>query len=151
MSLLATIDTDLNESMRQRHAERTGTLRMLKTALKNKSIADRVPMEEMTDEQVVGVVRQEAKKRRESIDAFTSGGRSELAAKEQNELLILQAYLPPSMSSEEIAKIIDEIARTLQLAKPINLGQLMGPVMKAIAGRADGQIVREQVQKYIAT
>ena len=150
MQLVERIEHDLLESLKAHEQERVGALRMLKNALKNFAISKREPLEKLTDEQVVGVVRQEAKRRKESITAFTGGGRSDLADKEKAELTILEAYLPAAMPVEELAKFIDEVVAEKKLTPPYQFGMLMGPVVKKVAGRADGQLVKAAVEAFIA-
>lgn len=122
---------------------------MLKTSLKNFAIAKRTPEPSLTDEQVVGVIRQEAKKRKESIVAFTNGGRSDLADKERRELGILEAYLPANMSGDELRAIILTVVEEEKLSTPFQFGRLMGLVVKKVAGRADGETVKQAVQSFV--
>lgn len=138
-------------SLRERQQEKTAVLRMLKTSLKNFAIAKRISEPSLTDEQVVGVIRQEAKKRKESIAAFTSGGRVDLADKEQRELAVLEAYLPANMSADELRAIILTVVEEEKLSAPFQFGRLMGLVVKKVAGRADGETVKISVQSFIDT
>jgi len=149
--LIKTIDQDLITSLRDRQREKTAVLRMLKTGLKNFSIAKKIPEAELTDEQVVGIIRQEAKKRKESVAAFTNGGRKDLADKEAGELTVLESYLPPSLSSDEIEKYIKEVITEKNLAAPYQFGVLMGQVMKKVSGRADGDTVKHAVEAFITS
>lgn len=149
MELFQSIERDLLTSLRERQQEKTAVLRMLKTALKNFTIAKRMPESSLTDEQVVGVVRQEVKKRKESIAAFMSGGRGELADKERREMEMLEAYVPPGMSVEELSGIITSVVSGENLSPPYQFGRLMGLVVKKVAGRADGETVKQAVQAFV--
>lgn len=149
-SLIQTIENDLRESLRARDEVRTATLRMLKNNLKNTSIARRVAETEFKDSDVIAVVRQELKKRKESIEAFEKGGRPELADKEKAELVILQSYVPASISNEEIRAVISDLVMEKKLTPPYQFGALMGQVVKKIEGRAEGQAVKKAVEEFIA-
>jgi hypothetical protein len=149
MELIKRIDQDLLASLRERQSVRTAVLRMLKSGLKNFAIAKRVPDTSLTDEQTVGVIRQEVKKRKESIEAFLAGGRAELADKERTEQAILESYLPPSLSPQDLKKVIDGVIADEKLTLPIQFGRLMGLVVKKVAGRTDGDTVKTAVQLYL--
>ncbi len=150
MTLVQNIEQDLMESQRAKQHSTTAVLRLMKNALKNAAIEKRVAFEELTDEQAIAVLRSEVKKRKESIEAFTKGSRPELARQEQEELTLIQSYLPALMPAEEIRKIVAEVVTEQKLAAPYQFGSLMGAVVKKIAGRADGAAVKEAVQQFIA-
>ena len=117
---------------------------MLKTALKNAEIAAKGPL---SDDDAMKILNTQAKQRKDAIEQFTKGGRSDLAEKEKAELEILEAYLPEKMGEEEIrvivAKKIDEVGGDL------NFGKLMGMVMKDVDQGADGQLVRKVLTEEI--
>lgn len=138
-------------SLRERQKEKTAVLRMLKTSLKNFAIAKRIPESSLTDEQVLGVVRQEVKKRKESIAAFTSGARTDLADKERRELGMLGVYLPPAMSDAELRALIASVVEEEKLSAPFQFGRLMGLVVKKASGRADGELIKQAVQSFVNT
>ena len=149
MTLLETIASDLLQSLRSKDTKRVATLRLLKNNVKNTAIAKRVPEDKLSTEEVIAVIRQEVKKRKESIEAFTAGGRPELADKERAELVILESYLPPALNTEALQQIIHEVIAVDGLQQPYNFGRLMGSVVKKVAGRAEGAAVREAVQKIV--
>src|ERR1700756_5534452 len=101
MTLQQRVDSDLKDAMRAKDATKLGVLRMLKSALKYTAIAKSGAEAELSDGEAVQVIRKQAKQRQDSIESFEKGGRAELAAKENEELSILQSYLPQAMSSEE--------------------------------------------------
>lgn len=150
MTLVQKLEQDLIEAQRAKQHERTAVLRLMKNALKNAAIEKRVELGAMTDEQSVAVLRTEVKKRKESIAAFTSGSRPELAEAEQKELQLIEQYLPALMPVEAIQKIIAEVVAEQQLTPPYQFGSLMGAVVKKVAGKADGAVVKEAVQQFIA-
>lgn len=150
MSLVQTIAEDLQDSLLKKQSARTAVLRLLRNGLKNKAIEEKLSETDLSDEQVVAVLRQEAKKHKESIEAFRSGGRSELVDKEKAELNVIESYLPTSMSAEDIDKIIEVVITEEQLEEPYQFGRLMGLVVKKVAGRADGGFIKEQVEKFVS-
>src|SRR5260370_3061889 len=108
------VDSELKEAMRAKDTRKLGVLRMLKSALKYAAIAKSGAEAELSDAEAAQVVRKQVKQRQDSIESFEKGGRAELAAKEKEELSILNAYLPQAMSSDELAKVVREtIAETV--------------------------------------
>jgi uncharacterized protein len=95
------------------------------------------------------VIRKQAKQRQDSIESFEKGGRSELAAKENEELSILQSYLPQAMSSEELAKVVRETIAELGATSKAQMGPVMKALQAKVAGRADGKTLSQEVQKQL--
>ena len=147
MKLEAQIGQDLAASVKVRDERKVAALRLLKSGLKNAAIALRQP--QLDDSQVVQVLRRELKKRREAAESFRAGQRPELASKEEAEAAILQTYLPVQLTTGQINQFIDAVITEQKLPAPYNFGQLMSAVMKKVAGQADGQAVRELVQKRV--
>src|SRR5881227_3901575 len=106
MTLQQSVDSDLKEAMRAKDTRNLGVLRMLKSALKYAAIAKSGAEAELSDAEAAQVVRKQVKQRQDSIESFEKGGRAELAAKEKEELAILNSYLPQAMSSDEVSKIV---------------------------------------------
>src|SRR5213595_1325351 len=111
MTLFQRIDSDLKDAMRAKDAAKLGVLRMLKSALKYSAIEKSDPTGQLDDAEAVQVIRKQVKQRQDSIESFEKGGRPELAAKEKNELTILQAYLPQQLAADELKKIVGETIR----------------------------------------
>ena len=133
MTLLEKISVELKASMLARDADRTGALRMLKSAVGYTQIEKKT--ESLSDADVLVVVQKEAKRRRDSIEEFDKGGRPELAAKERAELKVLEAFLPTPLTPEELETLVRAaIAETGATGK-----KEMGVVMKAAQARADGR------------
>ncbi|PYK20751.1 MAG: glutamyl-tRNA amidotransferase [Verrucomicrobia bacterium] len=150
MTLQERVDSDLKEAMRAKDATKLGVLRMLKSALKYAAIAKSGAEAELSDAEVVQVIRKQAKQRHDSIESFEEGGRTELAEKEKEELAILNSYLPQAISADELTEVVQQtIAETGATSK----GQ-MGIVMKAlqakVGGRADGKTLSAEVQKQLS-
>jgi uncharacterized protein YqeY len=142
---------DLTTSMKARDTERSGTLRMLMTAIGNAEVAgkDRV---ELNDEQVLAVLTTEAKKRREAAVAFDEGGRTEMADKERSELEVIVTYLPEQLTNEEIAEIVTKaVEQTGAAGEGMKaMGKVMGIVSPQVKGRADGGAVAAEVRRQLA-
>ena len=150
MTIHETIKTQIPEALKARDAVRLRTLRSLVTAMTNEVVAKkRMPSEFLTDEEALAVIKRSSNQRKDSIEQFTKGGRPELAVPEQEELTILESYLPTQLSSEEIEAIVKNKISELGVTDKSAMGSLMGAVMKEIAGRADGTIVKVVIEKQL--
>jgi len=147
MTIFERVMADMTASQKAGAKDKLAALRLIVNSLKNEAKDLRQP--DLTDEQAVKVLQREVKKRREAIEAFQAGGRSELAAQEQLELGLISPYLPEQLDEAGIGQLIDQVIKEQVLQTPYDFGRLMGVVMKALAGRADGQLVRQLVQKKI--
>jgi uncharacterized protein len=138
MSLKERITDDMKGAMRARDAERLGTIRLLTAAMKQKEVDERI---ELDDAAVVGIVDKLIKQRKDSVEAFQKAGRQDLADKEAAEIVVLQAYLPARLSSEEIAAEVKAIVAEVGAKGPGDMGKVMGTVKARLAGKADmGQV-----------
>jgi uncharacterized protein len=155
MSLVEKIHQDMVSAMKQRSVDRLSTLRMVKSALKNKEIEQRSPV---TDAQALQVLTTLIKQRRDSIEQFTKGNRPELAEKEAAEIVVIEEYMPKAAGDDELRQLV-----TLTLAELRSQGTQLGPkdmgtVMKAVQARiqstglrADGRVVSDIVKSALAT
>lgn len=145
----STLRADLHSSMREYDKVRSETLRMALTAITNEEVSG-VTARELSDDEVLKVVAKEAKKRRESATAYNEAKRPDLAAKEESELAILEAYLPAQLSDAELEVLV---AKALSETGATGMSQ-MGLVMKAanalVAGRADGGRIAAIVKSALA-
>lgn len=150
-TLKARIRTDLTAAMKARDELRSSTLRMVLSAITNAEVAGKVA-KELTDEEIVGVLSTESKKRREAAVAFEEGGRSESAAKERAEAEVITEYLPAQLTPEEIAGIVSEAVASLGVAGEGNkaMGKVMGVVQPQVKGKADGAAVAAEVRRQLA-
>ncbi|RFC45326.1 MAG: hypothetical protein DVB28_000629 [Verrucomicrobia bacterium] len=133
------IDGDIKEAMKARQATRLGVLRMLKSALKNAAIEQGGAEVRLDEAAAQAVLRKEAKKRQDSIEGFTKGGRQELADKEQEELAVLGDYLPRQLSSEELDALVSGVILELGATSKAQMGVVMKAATEKAAGRADGR------------
>ena len=142
--------TDLTAAIKGRDELRAGTLRMVLTAITNAEVAGKAHRE-LTDDDIVGVLSTEAKKRREAATAFDAGGRGELAAKERAEAAVIADYLPAQLTDEEIHALVAEAITRAGAAGqgPKAMGRVMGLVQPQVKGRADGAAVAAEVRRQL--
>ena len=151
IDLKSRLQSDLTEAIRSRDEVRSSTLRMALTAVRSEEVAG-TSARTLSDEEVVGVLAKEAKKRREAVEAYTGAGRQELADREGAELTVLEGYLPAQLSDEEIAQIVAEAVAQVRAAGgegPKALGQVMKVVQPRTKGRADGGRVAAEVRRQL--
>ena len=149
MKIQERVDSDLKESMRAKNASKVGVLRMLKSALKYAAIAKSGSDAELSDAEAAQVIRKQAKQRQDSIESFEKGGRAELAAKEKEELSILNAYLPKAMSPDELAALVRQTIAEVGATSKAQMGAVMKTLQARVAGRADGKTLSQEVQRQL--
>jgi uncharacterized protein len=140
------IRADLTESMKARTAERTSTLRMLQSALKNEQIN---VGHELSDEEAMAIIRKGIKQRLDSVEQFTKGNRPELAAKEQVEMDILKAYMPPELTDAELESGLREIVASTGAQSKKDMGRVMKEATARYKGRAEGKKIQEMVSRLL--
>ncbi|MBI2582684.1 GatB/YqeY domain-containing protein [Candidatus Azambacteria bacterium] len=152
MTLAERLAEDLKEALKQGEERRTSTLRLLSSAVHNKELEKRArsgKAEVLSDEELLEVIRSEAKKRREAEEAFRNGGREDLAEKEAAEREILKSYLPAELSEEEVKRRIEGVIRRLGASSKADMGRVMGEAMKELKGQAEGGMVRQVVEALL--
>lgn len=130
-----TIAEDLTAAMKARDQVRVATLRMLIAAVKNAKVER---MHELDDDEVIDIAAREAKRRKESIEAFRAGGRQDLVDKEEAELAVLQTYLPEQLTGDALAALVDQAIAETGASTPKEMGAVMKALMPVVRGRADG-------------
>lgn len=140
MTILTTLQDEMKTAMKGRDQSRLDALRLMVSAIRYVE----VDTPNLTDEQIVGVLIKEAKKRREAIEAYKGAGRTEAAEKEQYELTLIETYLPKMMSEVEVR---EKVKNALESEKPENFGMAMGAAMKAVGKVADGGMVAKIVKE----
>ena len=135
MTLKERLEEDIRNAMRSRDQERLESLRFLKSKIQ---LTEKNQLKELDEPGVVEVLSKQAKERRESIQMFQAGNRPDLVAKETAALAVVEEYLPPQMSDEELSQIIAEAIQQVGAASERDKGQVMGKVMPQVKGRADG-------------
>ena len=156
MSLREELVRQMNEAQKATRVDdlakaKLGALRNILAQVKNKEIALIKRAEGLSDEEVIAVIRTMVKQNLESIEQFKKGGRQDLVDKEEAELKILQFFLPPQLSRDEIKVIVNDIVKNLQASGPKDTGRVMKEVMPRVAGKADGKLVNEVVKEILGS
>jgi uncharacterized protein YqeY len=141
---------DLVTSIKARDELRSSTIRMVLSAITNAEVAGK-EARELSDDDILGVLSTEAKKRREAAEAFGEAGRTELRDKETAEAAVIAAYLPPQLGNAEIAEIVSAaIEQTAAAGEGMRaMGKVMGVVSPQVKGRADGGVVAAEVRRQL--
>ncbi|WP_218240348.1 GatB/YqeY domain-containing protein [Comamonas fluminis] len=143
MSLKAQITEDMKTAMRAKDSARLGTIRLLQAAMKQKEVDERV---ELDDAAVIAIVDKLIKQRKDSIAAYESANRQDLADVEKAEMEVLKVYLPERMSEAEITAAVQAIVAEVGAAGPGDMGKVMGAVKSKLAGKADMGLVSAAVK-----
>jgi uncharacterized protein YqeY len=147
MSLHKDIHAQIKTAMIAKDTVRLTVLRGLVSAFTNELVAKgKKPQDELADKDAITVIKRAVKQRKDSIDQFTKGGRSDLVTNEEAELKILETFLPQSMSKDDIKKIAEAKKIELGITDKAGMGKFMGAVMKELKGQADGNDVKEVVE-----
>jgi len=150
MSIPEQIQKDITEAMKARQELRLSTLRMVKSALKYKETEKRAPLD---DKESLAVLSTLIKQRKDSIEQFTRGGRPELAQKEQEEITLIEAYMPKSLGEDEIDKTVRDTIGEMGSPTMKEMGTVMKNVMakfSATGARVDGKVVSEAVKRELS-
>lgn len=147
MGLKEQLLADMKEAMKAKQAERLGTIRQLRSAIKNKEIELR---QELEDSAIIGVIGTAVKQRREAAQMYHDNDRPELAAKEEGELAVLQQYLPAQLSEAEVSAIVIAVIAETGATSMQDMGKVMPQVMAKTKGSAEGKLVNQLVRKHLA-
>jgi uncharacterized protein YqeY len=147
MSLIARIETELKDAMKERDAERRDALRLILNSLR---AAEKEIQRPLHDDEELQVLQRERKRRLEAIEAYRAAGREEQAEKEEDELDVLEDFMPEPLSEEELELIVDDAIAENGATSLRDLGRVMADVMPQIAGRADGSAVSQIVREKLA-
>lgn len=140
---------EMKDFLKNKDTEKVTLLRMLLSAFQNEAIAKRKQEEGLNEDEELQILKREVKKRKDSIEQYTSGGREDLAEKEKQELEFIQKYLPEEMSEEEVKKIVKEVITSIGEVAPSQFGQIMNQVMAKTKGQADGNVVSKIVREMV--
>lgn len=147
MSLEERLVEEMKQAMKSNDKLKLSTVRMIRSALKNKEIDLRKRLE---DEDVVKVIQALVRKGEESVEQFQTGGRMDLVEKEKKEIEIMKSFLPQPLSQEEICQIIDQSIQETQASSMKDLGKVMKSVMPKIGGKADGKLINQLVKERLS-
>jgi len=146
-TLSETIRSEMLDATRARDNVRRDTLRLLVAAVEN----GRIDLgHELSDDETLRVLQKEAKQRRESIEEYRKGNRDDLVQQEQQELEIIQTYLPEQLSEDEVRQLVEETIAEVGATGADDLRNVMGPLMKKLEGRADGRVANAMVRELLA-
>lgn len=147
MSLQERIQQDIKAAMLARDADKLGTLRLLKSALGYAQIEKKT--DSLPDADVMAIIQREVKKRRDSAEQFTTGGRPELADKELKEIVVLETLLPKQLSAEELEQLVQATIQETGATSKKDMGAVMKAIQAKVAGRADGKTISTLVGKLL--
>jgi uncharacterized protein YqeY len=147
MSLKAQITEDMKTAMRAKDSVRLGTIRLLQAAMKQKEVDERV---ELDDAMVIAIVDKLIKQRKDSVAAYMSAQRQDLADIESAEMKVLEVYLPQRLSAEEITAAVKAIVAEVGATGAGDMGKVMGAVKAQLAGKADMGLVSAAVKAALA-
>jgi uncharacterized protein YqeY len=145
-ALTEKVRADMTAAMKAQEKERLSTLRMLQSALKNEQIN---VGHELSDEEAMTIIRKAVKQRLDSIEQYTNAGRTELADKERSEMTLLQTYLPPELSEEEIETGLREIIASTGAQSKKDMGKVMKEATARFKGRVDMKKIQELVARLL--
>ena len=148
MTLQERLVEEMKDAMRSGQAEKLSVIRMVRASLKNREI-ERGKGKPLTDADVMEVILSGIKQRRDAIEQFGKGGRADLVAKEEHEVAILQTFLPPPLSDDELAALVREAAAEVGASGPKDMGKVMKAVLPRVAGRAEGGAVNAAVKRHL--
>ncbi|MGD0914960.1 MAG: GatB/YqeY domain-containing protein [Thermodesulfobacteriota bacterium] len=147
MSLEEKLVQEMKQAMKSNEKLRLSTIRMIRSAVKNKEIEQRG---ELTDEGIIKVIQGLVRKAEESVEQFRAGGRADLVEKEEKEIEILRSFLPQPISREEILRIIDQSIEETQASSSKDLGKVMKSVIPKLGGKADGKLINQLVKERLS-
>ncbi len=147
MTLIAEIKTQLEDAMREGDAARRDALRLILSSLQG---AEKELQRPLSEDEELQVLQRERKKRLEAAEAFRNAGREEQADKEEDELDVLEEFMPEQMSEDELEEIVDDVIAEVGATSMRDIGRVMADVMPQVAGRADGSAVSQIVREKLA-
>ena len=147
MSLEERLMDEMKQAMKSNDKARLSTIRMIRTAVKNKEIDLR---NKLDDDEILRVIQGMVRKSEESVEQFKAGGRMDLVEKETKEIEILRSYLPQALSQEDVIRIIDESIQETQASSLKDLGKVMKSVMPKLTGKADGKLINQLVKERLS-
>ncbi|HMK64972.1 MAG TPA: GatB/YqeY domain-containing protein [Thermodesulfobacteriota bacterium] len=146
--LIQEIEDQFKAALKSQDKLRLSALRMLRAAIKNKTVERRAPLE---DQDIVTLLRGMIRQGKEAVEQFEKGGRPDLAEKEKAEMEIYTSYLPAQASTSEIEETISRVIEEVQAAGLKDMGKVMKAAMSQLAGRADGQTIQALVKQKLSS
>ena len=148
MSIKEQLTSDMKDAMKAHDKDRLAVIRMARGAIRQAEIDG--GHTELDDDAVLGILGKEVKSRRDSIEEFKKGGRTDLVEKTQAEIDVLMAYLPQQLTEDEVKKLVADAIEKTGASTPKDMGKVMGALMPKVKGRADGKLVSSLVKAALA-
>ena len=149
MSLDDRLNKEYVQAMKDKDTARSSALNYLRAMIKQVKVDKR--LDSIEDSDVVGIIKKQIKQRQDSIEQFEKGGRQDLAAKEQYEVALMKAYLPPEMSADSIKSVVSEVISHTGASSMKDMGNVMKAVRERLAGQADGKLISEIVKDALSS
>jgi len=149
MTLKQKILDDMKLAMKEGNALKRDTLRMLDSMIKNVEIEKMKKEEGLTEEEIIEVITRAVKQRKDSATQYITGGRADLAEKENNEIEILLTYMPEQLSEEKVREVVKEVIATTGATSKAEMGKVMGMAMGKLKGQTDGNVVKKIVEEEL--
>lgn len=149
MLLRQTIVDDLKVAMKSGDIIKRDTLRVIDSMIKNEEIAQKKRESGLDDAQTIAVIKRAIKQRKDSAAQYRSGGRDDLAQKEEQEIAIVEIYLPEQLSTEQLRSIVKNVVEDTGATSRADMGKVMGRVMQEVGDRTDGNSVRVIVEEFL--
>ncbi|KXS41116.1 MULTISPECIES: GatB/YqeY domain-containing protein [unclassified Candidatus Frackibacter] len=146
MSLQEELLTDMKEAMKEGDKQKLSVIRMARAAIKNVEIDER---KDLSDDEIVAVLAKEVKQRRDSIPEYEKVGKDDVVAELEEEIEILNKYLPEQLSEEEIQDLVEETINEIGAVDMSDMGKVMGAIMPKVKGKADGNEVNKVVKERL--
>jgi len=146
MSLIERLNEDMKQAMKSQDKFRLSVIRMVRSSIKNAEIERQHPLD---DHEVLDILQREVKQRKDSLQDFEKAGRQDLVDQVNEEIRILQEYMPQQMSEEEIIALVQQTIQETGASSKADMGKVMGALMPKVKGRADGKLVNRIVQQYL--
>lgn len=147
MTLLDRLNQDMKQAMKNKDKETLSVIRMVKASIQNESI--KLSKDTLSEDEDLTILSREVKQRKDSLQEFKSAGREDLVEKLENELVILQKYLPKQLSDEELLSFIQVTIQEVNATSMKDMGKVMGAVMPKVKGKADGSQIKKLVQQEL--
>lgn len=148
MSLLTQLNNDMKQAMKNKDKDTLSVIRMVKASLQNESI--KAGKDTLSEDEELTILSRELKQRKDSLHEFKLAGREDLVQKLDNEITILQAYMPEQLSESELEETVMATIKEVQATSKKEMGKVMRAIMPKIKGKADGALVNELVQKHLS-
>ncbi len=148
LSLLTRLNTDMKQAMKDRNKDVLAVIRMVKASLQNESI--KLGKSELSEDEELTILSRELKQRKDSLQEFKSAGREDLVKKLEDEINILQEYMPTQLTDDELEAIVQVTISEVGATSKKDMGKVMSAIMPKVKGKADGAKINQLVQKHLS-